>query len=84
MRLEVIRAYEDYRSSHAAMDSAQTGVEAAEESYRVRLAQLEAGVSVSSDLLDAQNDLTRARIEIVNAAIDLRIARAQLLRALGR
>ena len=59
------------------------GLTAAEESYRVRFEQLNAGAAVSSDLIDANTDVTRARLQIINASVDLRIADARLRRAVG-
>jgi len=36
------------------------------------------------DLVDAESDLTRARIDLVDSIIDVRLAYAQLRRAAGR
>ncbi len=84
LRQEVSQAYEDYLAAREAMDAAQVGISAAEESYRVRREQFRAGAAVSTDVVMAEADLTRARLDLVNAAIDLRIARARLDRAVER
>jgi outer membrane protein TolC len=83
IRLEVTQAYEQYESARAALVAATAGIEAAEESYRVRHEQLDAGTAVSSDLIDAESELTRARLQLLDAAIDVRLAHARLRRALG-
>lgn len=84
LRLEVSRAYEDHKAANAAMQAALVGIRAAEESYRVRREQFRAGAAVATDVVDAEAALRRARMELVNAAIDIRIARARLDRALER
>jgi len=84
LRREVSAAYEDYVAAGQAMDAALTGIAAAEESYRVRREQFRAGAAVATDVVDAENELRRARLELINAAIDVRIARARLDRAVEK
>lgn len=84
LRREVARAYEDHQAAQAALEAAKVGITAAEESYRVRREQFRAGAAVATDVVYAEADLRRARLELVNAAIDIRIARARLNRALER
>jgi outer membrane protein TolC len=84
LELEVTRACEEYGSARDAMESAQAGIRAAEESFRVRREQFRAGSAVATEVIDAESELRRARLELVNASIDLRIARARLDRAVGR
>jgi outer membrane protein TolC len=84
LRLEVARGYEDHKAAAAAMRAAQTGILAAEETYRVRREQFRAGAAVATDVIDAETSLRRARLELVNAAIDVRVARARLERAIER
>jgi outer membrane protein TolC len=45
--------------------------------------QLEAGAAVTRDLIDAESDLTRARLEMVGAVIGIRQARVALDYATG-
>jgi outer membrane protein TolC len=81
LRIEVTQAYEDYNAARAALESSRAGIAAAEESYRVRREQFRAGAAVAIDVIDAENDLTRARLDLINAIIDMRIAKARLDRA---
>jgi outer membrane protein TolC len=81
VRLEVTQSYENYVTARESYDAAQLGIRAAEETYRVRREQLAAGTVVQTDLIQAEAELTSARLDLLNAAIDARIARAQLLRA---
>ncbi len=59
------------------------GLVAAEAEHQVRMAQLEAGAAVTSDVLDAETSVTRARLQLIDAAIELRLARARLNKAIG-
>jgi outer membrane protein TolC len=61
----------------------QRGLAAAEESYRVRQALLAAERATAIELIDAETELTRARIQAIDALIDRRIARAQLAHVTG-
>jgi outer membrane protein TolC len=82
--IEVDQAYENYQSSKTALTAAGAGLQAAEEAYRVRQEELAAGTAVARDLVDAESDLTRARIDLVDTIIDVRVAHAQLVRATNR
>jgi outer membrane protein TolC len=81
LRREVVQAAEDYRSAGEAMSAALVGIRAAEESYRVRREQFRAGSAVATDVIESESDLRRSRLDLINAAIDARIARARLDRA---
>lgn len=83
VRLEVTQAYQQLHSAHATVTSAAAAVAAAEEAYRVRSEQLAHGVIVSVELADARTTLTRARLELVDSSVQVRIASARLRRALG-
>ena len=66
-----------------ALATSQKGLAAAEESYRVRQALLAAQRGTAVELVDAETELTRARITALNARVDLRVALTQLSHALG-
>ena len=83
VRREVAEAQIAHRSAHRALEAARVGVEAAREAHRVRAAELRAGAALPSDVLDASVEEVRAELELVHAAIDARIARARLRRAVG-
>lgn len=61
----------------------QRALAAAEEGYRVRQALLAAERATAIELIDAETELTRARIAAIDALINRRIARAQLAHATG-
>jgi outer membrane protein TolC len=83
VRVEVQQAYERVRQSKASMRAAEAGLEAAEEAYRARRARLAAGQAVITDVLLADAEVTRARLSLLRAQTELRVARAELARAVG-
>ena len=84
IRIEVAEGYHGVEAAQAALKSARLGLTAAEEGYRVKREQLQAGIVNTTDLLQAQTDMIRAQVDVVDSAVGLRIAKAQLLRAIGR
>jgi outer membrane protein len=84
IRIEVTQARNALREARAAIDSSARGLVAAEESYRVRRSLFQNGRSTSVELTDAETDLTRSRLESINARVDLQVARVRLEHALGR
>lgn len=81
VRFEVDRAYEGYLTAQAALEAAQMGIDAAEETWRVRSEQLDAGTAVTSDMIDSEAEVTRSRLDLLDALIDLHVAHARLRRA---
>lgn len=83
IKVEVAEGYHGLFQAEAAWQSARVGLQAAVETYRIRRAQLREGVVNTTDLLQAEAELTRARLDVVDSAIGLRTAKATLLRAIG-
>jgi outer membrane protein TolC len=84
IRVEVRSAAHALDDSSVALDTTARGLAAAEESYRVRRISYQNGASSSVELLDAETDLTRVRLERLNAEVDARVARARFDYAIGR
>lgn len=82
-RIEVLAAQQGVQLALVSLATTQKGLAAAEESYRVRRELLNADRATAVELVDAETDLTRARIAALNARVDLRVALAQLEHALG-
>ncbi len=82
-RIQVLSAQQSVEIAQAALQTSQKGLAAAEEGYRVRRELLNADRATAVELVDAETDLTRARIASLNARVDLRVAMAQLAHALG-
>ncbi|HVK86858.1 MAG TPA: TolC family protein [Kofleriaceae bacterium] len=82
-RVELLSAQQAVAIAQAALETSKKGLAAAEESYRVRRELLNAERATAVELVDAETELTRARITALNARVDLRVAMAQLGHALG-
>lgn len=83
IRVEVAQGYHGLLAARSAIGSARLGLEAAREGYRVKREQLQAGIVNTTDLLQAQSELIRAQVDLVESAIGIRVAHAQLKRAIG-
>lgn len=82
-RIEILSAQQAVQVALLNFGTSAKGLAAAEESYRVRRELLNAERATAVELVDAETELTRARITAVNARVDLRVAIAQLQHALG-
>ena len=83
IRVEVAEGYHGVLAARSAIESARLGLEAAREGYRVTREQLQAGIVNTTTLLQAQAELIRAQVDLVDSSIGIRVAKAQLLRAIG-
>jgi outer membrane protein TolC len=84
IRIEVTQARNALREAQAAVESTAQGLVASEESYRVRRSLFRNGRATGVEVTDAETDLTRSRLETINARVDVRIAQVRLEHALGR
>lgn len=82
-RVQILAAAQAVELSVRSLQTTKEGLEAAEESYRVRKELLNAERATAVELVDAQTDLTRAWIAALNARVDLRVALSQLSHAIG-
>lgn len=83
IELEVKQELLAVREADAAMSSSERGLASADESYRVRRVMFQNGAATSVELTDAENDWSRAQLELIEARIDRRIADVRLAHALG-
>jgi outer membrane protein len=83
VRTEVLATRQAVDLAQQSLATTAQGLSAAEESYRVRKELLAAERATIVELVDAETELTRARIAAVDARIDLRIALARLRHAAG-
>jgi outer membrane protein TolC len=84
IRLQVMSAYQDRAEARVAEQTTLRRLVSAEESYRTRRLLFQNGRATTVELLDAETDLTRARLEAVDARIDGRVAEVRLAYAVGR
>jgi outer membrane protein TolC len=84
IRLQVTKAYSDLRVAQMARGTTERELVAAEEGHRVRRELFRAGRATSTELRVAEQDLIRARLNALNARIDVLVAHTTLDHALGR
>lgn len=84
LRIEVAAAYADVVRAVASIDASDRGLVASEESLRVRRELFKNGKATSADLVDAEAELTRARLRRLDAHVGLAAARVKLDHATGR
>jgi outer membrane protein TolC len=84
LRVEVASAASDAARAVVTLDAAERGIAAAEESLRVRRELFKNGKATSVDLIDAENEATRARLARLDAHIGMLVAKARLDHAVGR
>ncbi|MGC4091261.1 MAG: TolC family protein [Polyangiaceae bacterium] len=83
IRRDVSTALQARLDARASLRTSKISLEAAEESYRVRRALFQNGRATSTELTDAELELTRARLNSLSAGLQLRMATARLLFAVG-
>lgn len=83
MTIEAAQALTDLSSATQAIEAATEGVAAADESYRSRRELLAAGSATASEVLADQTQLARAQLDLVQALVGERLARARLLQVVG-
>ncbi|HEY1958850.1 MAG TPA: TolC family protein [Polyangiaceae bacterium] len=82
--VEVTQAYQAVQEADFSLGSTAKQLSSAREAVRVARELFKAGRVNSTTLTDAETDLTRARLALLNARIDARTARVRLDHALGR
>ena len=83
IRLELIQAGLDLNQAEKNIPTTRKAVEQAEENLRVTQERYKAQVTTTTEVLDAQALLTRARLNYYIALIDHHFAKARLQRAVG-
>ncbi|WP_437281901.1 TolC family protein [Sorangium sp. So ce375] len=84
LRLEVASAYAELNKAAGSIESAERQLAAAAESMRVRSELFRAGRATSVDVVDAEAEVTRARLQQLNARVGALVAKTRLDHAVGR
>jgi outer membrane protein TolC len=84
LRVEIASAYADSLKAAPTIEAADRGMVAAEESLRVRRELFRNGKATSTELIDAEGEMTRARLRKLEAHVGMLVARARLDHAIGR
>jgi outer membrane protein len=83
IHVEVVAALHALEDADVALQTTRRSLASAEESYRVRRLLFQNARSTSVELLDAETELTRVRLESLNALVEARISRVRLDYAVG-
>jgi outer membrane protein len=81
--LQTKKAYLDLQQSDEALTVARIAIDEAEENFRIEQKRFEANANTSTDVLDSQLALTRAKLTYTSALYGYYIARAALYRSMG-
>lgn len=81
--LEIKNAFLGLQEAESQIAVSQKVIEQAEENFRIAEARYKERVARSTEVLDAQTLLTKAKAEYANALADYNIAHARLQRAMG-
>lgn len=81
--LDVNRSYYNLVKAHEKVIVAKQTVKQAEENYRVTDEKFKQGLTLNSELLDAEVALTQAKTDYVQSLVDYELSYAQLDRAIG-
>jgi outer membrane protein len=84
VRTEVTEAVLSHRSAQASLDSTARRLTAAETSYRARRERFQVGQATTIELTEAQTELFNAKLEAIQAQVNLRLARARIAYVTGR
>jgi outer membrane protein len=84
VKIQITQAQIQVSEADAAVGTSQRGLAAAEEAYRVRRVLFQNGKATNVELTDAETEMTRARLEAIDARVSQRVARARLAFALGQ
>ena len=83
IKLEVRKAFLSLREAGANISVAEKSIEQAEENYRITEEQYKASMTTSTEVLDAQTQLSQARLNYYSALSDYNIELARLRKATG-
>jgi outer membrane protein TolC len=84
IEVEVTQMLQGVHEADFSIESSTRELASAEEAYRVQRELFNNGRGTSTTLADAESDLTRARLDLLNAKVAARTARIRLEHALGR
>ena len=84
VRLQIRTLLQEVEQARRATEAAATSLESATAAYRSARTRYDAGMSIVSDLLDAERALRAARADLASTQSDYAITRAALDRAMGR
>ena len=81
--LEVTQNYLNLQKDKEKIAVAKQSIDEAEESYRITSEKFKRGVALTTDLLDAEVAVLRAKTDHTDALVEYELAEAKLLKAIG-
>lgn len=84
IRLDVVRAYQDFISARERLKVASRAVDQAEETLRIVQDRYEVGLTTITEVLRARTALVRARMNLLSARYDYYVGYARTLLVSGR
>ncbi|MBI2375174.1 MAG: TolC family protein [Deltaproteobacteria bacterium] len=84
LRFDVERRLLEAKTAEETLGAAKAGLTAAEEAYRIQSVRFEQGAATTTDVIDAETDLARARSTSATARYGYYLALANAARAVGR
>jgi outer membrane protein TolC len=84
IQLEVTQAWQSVKEAEVAQDTTKRQLDSAAEAYRVARELFTHGRATATQVREAENTFTRARLESIQAKAQARTARVTLEHALGR
>jgi outer membrane protein len=82
-KMEINQSYMQYKQSLQKIDVSQKSLDQANENYRIVKSRYDNHIALLTDLLDANNFLLNAQINLISARADAQIAYYSLLKATG-
>ncbi|MBZ0188148.1 MAG: TolC family protein [Candidatus Obscuribacterales bacterium] len=80
---QVRTSYTDSLAADRKIERATVQIAAAEEELRIAKKRMDAGIGLNINVINAQRDLTQARINKAQAVVEFNISQAQMLRNIG-
>jgi outer membrane protein TolC len=84
IRMAVASAYYDARTANSAVEAAKQRERAAAASLKARRMLFRGGKATATDIVDAETELTQARLQRVDAHVDAIAAKVRLEHAIGK
>lgn len=83
LEIEVLAGLNQVQAAKAQIDVAHAQLAAANENHRMRSTRFGTGAVTQAELREVETELLRARLGVINAHVDLRIALCRLQRVIG-
>ena len=80
---EAQRALQELQAAQERLPLASNGLVAAQQNHRISLAQFKSGTAIALEVLDAEDRLARARLDLARSIVNYNLSQVRLLAATG-